>query len=426
LKRLFLSLYVFIVCGLFAINLISELIWEQITVDDTEQVAQTKKVVELLPKLITHQQRDLQHISDALQVPVTVHSLYDFAWLEEQLIELNTGRSVVIFNDADRPVFYVKIPNELNVYQLGPFSPNEPPPNQAVYKWLVLGFSYLLLAAVIAFWIRPLWRDLTQLKSMAHAIAQGNLDVTSKRVSKSPIHHVVTTFHQMSRRVKRLLDDQTHLVNAVSHELRTPLSRLRFALAIVPTSDANAVKEMGSDIKEIETLVDEMLGYARLENVNQSIECEMVDLSDVVTNQVNKLAQHQQIEFVKNIPENCHYQCNQKLIDRALQNLLTNAVRYAFTKVTISLVVKDNNNIQLIVEDDGIGISESEYSQVFKPFYRLNDQSSQFKENTSTKGGVGLGLAIVQRICDWHNAKYWVEKSNLGGCKFVLSFSLSK
>mgnify|MGYP000343768764 CR=1 FL=1 len=91
----------------------------------------------------------------------------------------------------------------------------------------LLFISYLILAAFIALWMWPIWRDLLQLKIMAKQISQGNLNVLTQVNKRSPTAVVVNTFQQMAKRITRLLSEQTQLVNAVSHELRTPLYSIR-------------------------------------------------------------------------------------------------------------------------------------------------------------------------------------------------------
>lgn len=422
MNRLFINLYVVIVCGLFAINFVSEQIW-LLYVNDNNDILEKQRFIELIPKVISPSQKDIQLVSASLNAPVTVLPLSDVAWLNEQRNQLLLGRAVVQFDEQENAVFYVKILNEYRMYQIGPFVNNQNLLNNSFVKWSILGFSYLLLAGIIAIWIRPLWRDLNQLNMMAASIADGEHEVKLHMHSASPINHVVITFHQMSHRIKRLLDDQKHLVNAVSHELRTPLSRLKFALAILPASsdenNSKAIGEMNEDIKEVETLVDEMLGYARLENVNQSIDKVPINLSELVNEQLNKLVFTKPISITKNISSSIMVTCNQKLIERAVQNILINALRYANSHIRLSLVI-ESKTLLLSIEEDGIGIADSEVDKVFEPFYRLASQANN--SQSSSGAGVGLGLAIVKRICDWHFAVCKVEKSSLGGCKFILCF----
>jgi len=322
-NRLFIHLYIVIICGLLAINFVSEKIWS-FYANENDEIVNSQQFIELLPKIISPSTAEIQLVASALQVPIKIIPISAVAWLDEQLQQLNVGQSVVQYNKDDNVVFYVKVLNENNMYQIGPFIHHQITPATTHVKWLILIISYLLLAGIIAVWIKPLWRDLHQLNQMAAAIADGEHELKLTSHSISPINQVVITFHQMAHRINRLLSDQKHLVNAVSHELRTPLSRIRFALALLPAENKNAVKEMEKDIKEIEVLVDEMLGYARLENVNQHIDKTSVNLSQLIEQQLGKLVMLKPLNINKIIPQELLYQCNSQLIERAIQNLLVN------------------------------------------------------------------------------------------------------
>jgi signal transduction histidine kinase len=408
-----------------AINYLSEKVWSSLVDNDSEVIVQLKQVIETLPGIIIQghplELTVSQKITDR-QVAVETFSIDDIAWLPEQRTALDNGHSVVIFDENETPTFFIKAVEQQYVYQFGPLLQNEQSSVHIIYKWILLLLSYVLLAGVIAFWIRPIWRDLNQLNYMATTIADGDLDLQPTKGSESPINHVVLTFQQMSLRIKRLLDDQKHLVNAVSHELRTPLSRLRFALAMLPEECEDAKTGMETDVKEIESLIDEMLGYARLENLNQPIERKSIDLVSLVQSQLKKLTPVQPIKLNFTAHDPFIFNCNRKLVERALQNLLTNAMRYAKSKVNISIYITESH-ANILVEDDGFGISKNEFSKVFSPFYRLESETEYHQ--ASSGGGFGLGLAIVKRICDWHAAVCEVEKSDLGGCKFTLSFPIN-
>ena len=110
-------------------------------------------------------------------------------------------------------------------------------------------------------------------------------------------------------------------------------------------------------------------------------------------------------------PKHAHFEA--RLMARAVGNLLQNAKRYAQTKVCIT-VAQDSQNYQIMVDDDGTGIPEHEREPIFEAFKRLDASRDR------GTGGYGLGLAIVQRICQWHNGTITVENSPLGGARFII------
>ncbi|VAW88258.1 hypothetical protein MNBD_GAMMA18-1044, partial [hydrothermal vent metagenome] len=119
------------------------------------------------------------------------------------------------------------------------------------------------------------------------------------------------------------------------------------------------------------------------------------------------------LEISASRPERAHFE--PKLMARAVGNLLQNAKRYAQNRVCIAFT-QDNENYQITVDDDGAGIPEYERKHVFEAFKRLDASRDR------GTGGYGLGLAIVQRICQWHNGVVTVEDSSLGGARFIISW----
>jgi two-component system sensor histidine kinase RstB len=96
-----------------------------------------------------------------------------------------------------------------------------------------------------------------------------------------------------------------------------------------------------------------------------------------------------------------------------LQNLVTNAMRYARSRIQVRCELH-GTQVEVVVEDDGPGIPEVDRERVFKPFARLDDSRHR------ASGGYGLGLSIVQRIAEWHGGRIWVDTAALGGAAFHL------
>lgn len=415
-----------IIIGLLSINWLSEKLWQHFVESESaanQQWQHLEKMIKVVPLLNTNtihaRSSVIETLSSTLDVPIVKASMNDFSWLHEQEVKLLAGEVVLNYDKQDNIIFYVKAMESSDIYQLGPFKRNLQIENRYQnFKWIFLSVSYLLLAGIIALWTRPLWRDLKQLTKMAEDIANGKLDVNLYTHNHSPIKQIVITFKDMAHRIIRLLSDQKQLVNAVSHELRTPLSRLRFSLAMLEGVHEEQRKEMRQDITEIEALVEEMLGYARLENINQDIPKSSVDLTALITHQINKLNRLSNFTIKWDKPKPCFYYCNEHLLERAIQNLSTNALRYAKNHIHISLVTTPQQ-IKIIIEDDGPGISKQDKEKIFTPFCRLD--SSHNRSESQQKGGYGLGLAIVQRICEWHTAHCTLSDSALGGCKFIIS-----
>ena len=295
--------------------------------------------------------------------------------------------------------------------QLGPFLPSEPASNKLyLFKFI----SFLVLGLLLIVWLRPLWLDLMQFKRVTEQLAQGNLSVERKASRFSAISDLTEQFHIMAQKVANLMTDQKQLVNAVSHELRTPLARLKFALAMLQSAQPEQVSGMQQDVQEIESLIDEMLSYARLEIAGEQLSCEEFDLSELMQAQLDKLQGLSSKEITTSISSDVLVNANAHYLARVLQNLLQNADKYGASQIDVSLTEVEQQVI-ITVEDDGEGIAEDQYESVFMPFVRLE------KSRNKHLGGYGLGLAIVKKIVSWHKGQCVVAKSKLGGASFVIT-----
>ena len=426
--RLFVSLYLAVVLGLLTINWISETLWLYLSQHvNTASSSHNKTTLptQFIPTELTHtlalakslpvliqgdeQKRDL--FEQQTDIELTFFSENDIAWLPDQKALLQQGEPLITYNHQEQWVIYIKSAQDQRIYQLGPLV--KPSNDQPYLKYLIFVISYLLLAAFLALWTRPIWTDLLKLKNMAEKITLGDLEVSQKVNIGSPTAIVVQTFIDMASRITRLIAEQQQLVNAVSHELRTPLSRLRFSLAMMKNIDAEQLSDINKDVQEMENLIDEMLGYARIESISQSLHKSNVNMSELLFHQVDKQQRATKKTLTLVVEDDLYFHCHGSLIERACQNLITNAVRYAQAQVVIGATIEDEQLV-ITVSDDGSGIAAEDQEHIFNPFTRIN------KSRNKKDGGFGLGLAIVKRIVDLHQGQCSVESSSLGGCKFII------
>jgi len=419
--KLFISLYVAIVIALLTINWGSELLWQQFTLTDgnenATEIQQAINIVKALPALIGNDAKKVQTFTQQSNIALSLISIDDIAWLHEQRSALLKGEAVILYDHQQRALIYLQETQSGSLYQLGPLDSNHNENSQL--KYIILTISYVLLAGFIALWTRPIWLDLVKLKQMANDISAGNLAINCQVNKNSPTAIVVKTFQDMANRITQLLLEQTQLVNAVSHELRTPMSRLRFSLAMLEDAKPEQIEGISSDLQEMETLIDEMLNYSRIETLEQSHSKSMVNINELLINQVAKQKRSTDKTLTLTVADDLYCLCNGHLLERASQNIITNAIRYAVNLVEIKADIKQGQLV-ISVSDDGCGIKDKDQQTIFQAFTRLD------KSRNKEQGGFGLGLAIVKRIMDWHKGHCTVEKSDLGGAKFSLLLKLGE
>ncbi len=399
MSRLFLHFYLFISLVLIGVGWTVERIWQ-------ETQSQVPPWVLLLADNLAGQLRtqSLPQAKLSSALPVTQLPVGSILWSDSELAALKAGQVVPLFT-KDQVFFYAMQQQEL--WQLGPADLTESTVPSYWFSLLFLG----LLAVAVWLWLWPVARDIQKLK-----LQLSDPNTTATVPVRSFIAPIALSFEQMRQQIQRLLGLQREMTQAVSHELRTPLARLSFALEL-SALPADEKQLMLNDVKELEQLVDEMLDYARLESAQPQLKMEQVDLSELLQNLVEKLSPLPGAPVELHVSPCCVYVCDGHYLERAVQNLLVNAKRFARTRVLLTLEAKQGL-IEITVEDDGPGIALEQRAEILKPFVRL-DPSRQ-----KGFGGFGLGLAIVSRVMEWHKASINVEDSALGGACFRMKLPL--
>jgi signal transduction histidine kinase len=392
-----------VITSIIVINQASDYVWQNWVTQAPDELRHAKQVASVMQA----------HITAPAQLQASYQGLDidSIAWLDEQRTQLLNGEVLTTYNAQGQALLSFLLIDNFTLVQLGPFLPSEPASNKLyLFKFI----SFLVLGLLLIVWLRPLWLDLMQFKRVTEQLAQGNLSVERKASRFSAISDLTEQFHIMAQRVANLMTDQKQLVNAVSHELRTPLARLKFALAMLQSSQPEQVSGMQQDVQEIESLIDEMLSYARLEIAGEQFSREKFDLSELMQAQLDKLQGLSSKEITTSIESGIKVNANAHYLARVIQNLLQNADKYGASQIDVSLTEVEQQVI-IVVEDDGEGIAEDQYESVFMPFVRLE------KSRNKHLGGYGLGLAIVKKIVSWHKGQCVVAKSKLGGASFVIT-----
>ena len=288
--------------------------------------------------------------------------------------------------------------------------------------YTIIVFLGILVSIAILIWVIPLWRSLISLDQAATELGEGNFDTRVESRGFAPIKKITSSFNLMADHIQNLVISHKDLTNAVSHELRTPLARLRFGLEMMQSSEnedrrAHYFKEMNTDIEELETLISELLSYARIERDSHAISfqpCELLPWLEEQTQRLSTLAKDKKlVTNFKSLTTGDKVQLEPKLMARALSNLTTNAIRHAKSVILVSASIEDEL-LRITVDDDGSGISPDIAETIFEPFKR-----GDISRDRDT-GGFGLGLGIVRQILGWHKGKVEISQSELGGARFTV------
>ena len=344
---------------------------------------------------------------------------------EEQVEKISHQRhdvikecSTHIFYDNDSVEIHHRINNTGAVIVLGPAKMPTRPRVEALIRVILLAS----LACLLFFWLRPLSRDLDQLRKTAVAFGQESFDMVAPKARSTMTEPMVTAFNTMASRIKRLIDAHKELSTAVAHELRTPLARTKFALQMLGCTDDKAKQEkyrnaISKDICELEQLINEMLIYASFDNEKPELKFTGESIVDIVKNQVGNFQQFEQNFTVNNLLGDNKVDADKQFIARALNNYISNAIKYGNGEIDIT-ISKKSDQCQIMVTDNGEGVCDDFKCTIFDAFSR-----GDISRNRET-GGFGLGLAIVCRIMEWHGGSASVVDSENGGASFILSWPI--
>ena len=277
---------------------------------------------------------------------------------------------------------------------------------------LILFLLVLFLAVAAGAWpvVRRLTRRLEALKQGVEAFGAGALHQRVAEDGRDEVAAVGASFNRAAARIEVLLRSHQSLLANASHELRSPLARLKMAVLMMeeaaPPQRALLRKEIETNIAELDALVEEVLLASRLDAAAQLDAREPVGLLGLAAEEaarVDALAQGEDLS----VPG------DERLLRRALRNLLENARRYGGGEVQAVVLRRAGGGAEVRVCDRGAGVPEAYRERIFEAFFRLPGHAER-------AGGVGLGLSLVRQIAERHGGRVRCEAREGGGSCFVL------
>ncbi|MFH0730064.1 MAG: ATP-binding protein [Pseudomonadota bacterium] len=267
----------------------------------------------------------------------------------------------------------------------------------------VLVSMFVLVTLLGVFLSLPIIINLKKIKEGIEGIRQDNLNVRVDIPLNRPIGALARCFNEMAERIQLLLNHQKILIQAVAHEIRTPLARIRFHLEML--TDAGSISEIHrrsgdieEEIKELILLVNELRTLTTLDTLSTDLEVTPIVLHDTLAEIAayhEKTNQRLSITLLNPPNGGLSITAHPVYFKLAIQNILSNAVRYAGQKVILGYgPIKEGVFIDIC--DDGPGIPVQARKSVLEPFTRLDGSRSR------KSGGFGLGLAIVKHILLLH------------------------
>lgn len=423
MRRAFFSLYILIVVAVIAVGWGLDKIWQSHAPRETVSASE-RQLIDLIDSLLQQASTDRQsELIEAIRrdsnLELFLHNAEDFA--NTKLFEKMLAGETVVVDTGGARLLYRKLNHSNHIIGIRQLVDDQA--NPTIYNLLLLTF-YLAIALVIFIWIWPLSRDLNKLEKQTKLLGSEVIPDDLRIAPTSAVYDLASAFNRMSRRVRDLLASHKEMTYAVSHELRTPLARMKFGLEMAKDlTDLEKIKKqlagVREDVTEMDALVNQLFAYAGFENSEQQLDWQPGDMGALIQQlilrvQANPAYAQLTYEFYSDLTGETVV-CEWYLMERAILNLLHNAQRYAKSRINVRLG-KANDRFQIIVDDDGAGIPAPERERIFQSFIRLTDHTN------AQSRGLGLGLAIVSKIMQWHGGRAFADASPSCGARVVLEW----
>ena len=257
----------------------------------------------------------------------------------------------------------------------------------------------LIMVFISLIFLKNQTRPITNLARVAEKFGKGEEIEEFKPSGAAEIRQAGYEFEKMRKRIVRHLNQRSEMLSGISHDLRTPLTRMKLQIAFI--KDKDLASKLTEDINEMEKMLNEYLQFTSSSYLEKN---EQFNLSELIHNIIEK---YNNKNISKKISERIYINGRKNLIQRCMNNLIDNAIKYG-DKINIELRI-NNKNLFIKIEDNGPGIPEDEYDNVFKPFYKID------KGRADSKSSVGLGLSIASDIIRSHGGNINLEKSSMNG-----------
>ena len=261
----------------------------------------------------------------------------------------------------------------------------------------------LLLVGIVVsgayFFLHRTLKPIKALQLGVKEITAGNLDVVVPQKTSDEIGALTESFNTMVQRIREMIHARDQLLVDVSHELRSPLTRMKVALEFIPESEKK--HKLTQDVKEVETMITEILEIERLENGSAGLELKQLDLTDTLRESVQPFVKRGSPITLAEKQDRIDVKIDPNQIKIVLNNILENALKFSLPdSQPVEITVEQKNQTAIVnIKDDGQGIPEEDLPLIFEPFYRVD------RSRSKKTGGYGLGLSMCKKIMEAHGGQ---------------------
>lgn len=294
---------------------------------------------------------------------------------------------------------------------------------------LILGCVFLTGSIVFLVIADIIVKPLTRLTNAIKELSNGNYNVRVDNVGQDEISKLNQGFNQMARQLAKQDETRQKFISDISHEFQTPLTSIQGFANILKEEDLPKEQRVKYaniilyNSKRLSSLAKNMLQLTLLDR--EEIELELTNYSlveqmnRVISTQENQ-AMEKNIEIVFEMPKKeIFIEGDEQRLEQVWTNLISNAIKYTNEGGLITITMKKNSkDIEISIEDTGIGMSKEVVSHIFERFYR--------EDKARNVEGNGLGLAIVKSIVDLHHGKIDILSQVDVGTNFIVRLPIEK
>jgi len=287
---------------------------------------------------------------------------------------------------------------------------------------LAVASSTVAVAAALALG-RSIMGSVEPLRQASSDFAGGELSARAPETGPRELAALAASFNEMATKLEELFDTRTQLFAWASHDLRTPLASMQAMLEALEdglAEPAHYLPALRDQVRTLGLLVDDLFELARIDTGVLTLELREAHLSGLVQSCLRSLeaeAHARHVSLEADVEDGITALCAPDKVERVLFNLLTNSLRYTPSDGSVAVRVEPfADEIQVTVEDTGVGLEPETARRMFERFWRSDPARS------SSRGGAGLGLAIARGLVEAHGGRIWAESRPEGGAR--VSFTL--
>lgn len=261
--------------------------------------------------------------------------------------------------------------------------------------WIAVAAALVLVS--ILCWLpfgRRLVGSVSHITRATGQIAEGQFTTQLPIKRKDELGQLSASINRLAVRLNGYVAGQRRFLGDTAHELCSPIARMQVATSILERSAKGPMEatlvDLRDDLQQMSRLVNDLLSFSKAGLRGPEIQLVPVSVDDILRSVIQREASDS-TQLINRVADDLYVLANRELLDRALSNVIRNAIRYAGTAGPITTSASVDHEVAIIlVSDCGPGLPKSELDRVFDPFYRI--ETSRTRES----GGVGLGLAIVK------------------------------